>query len=398
MNIGQLMEFHELAKKEGQKYDRKRSLYKTLTTETGKHLTGIVGPRGAGKTVILKQLAAENQNAFYLSADVLEPETDLFPVIRQLTENFKFRIFLLDEIHFLTSHSALLKQIYDFLDVKVFFTSSVALAMHSSAHDLSRRARLLPLHYLSFREYLRLVRNIDLPKLDLASIAARQWQTEHLREGHYWNEYLIGGQLPFSFGEPSPLPLLKNIIEKIINKDIPSTLRLTMDELQYLKKLMNFVGRSAVDGINYSSISQNVGITKYKAEQYVSCLEKAFVLHQVFPAGTNVLKEPKILMAPPCRLLYRDYDDAIGGLREDFFAEMMKLAGMEFHYLKSVRGAKTPDYLVVNDSERLVIEIGGKGKGREQFKGIKAERKLIFAHADAPDEKRLPLFLLGYLS
>ena len=398
MHISQLIELHELAKKEGQKYDKKRSLYKTLIAETGKHFTGIVGPRGAGKTVILKQLASENQNAFYLSADVLEPETDLFSVIRQLTEDFKFKTFLIDEIHFLPSHSAILKKIYDFLDVRVFFTSSVALAMHSSAHDLSRRVRLLPLHYLSFREYLRLARDIDLPKLDLASLTTRQWQAEHLREGHYWNKYLTGGQLPFSFGEPNPMPLLKNIIEKIISRDIPSVLRLAVDEMECFRKLMNFIGRSAVDGINYSSISQNIGITKYKAEQYVNCLEKAFVLHQVFPLGTNVLKEPKILMAPPCRLLYRDYNDAIGGLREDFCAEMMKQAGIEFHYLKSVRGAKTPDYLVANGTEHLVLEIGGKGKGREQFKGIKTEHKLIFAHTDMPDEKRLPLFLLGYLS
>jgi hypothetical protein len=41
------------------------------------------------------------------------------------------------------------------------------------------------------------------------------------------------------------------------------------------------------------------------------------ILHEILPAGTNVLREPKILMAPPTRLLYRDYEDAVGGLRED---------------------------------------------------------------------------------
>ncbi len=33
-------------------------------------------------------------------------------------------------------------------------------------------------------------------------------------------------------------------------------------------------------------------------------------------------------MAPPSRLLYRDYEDAVGGLREDFFVEAMKQAGI----------------------------------------------------------------------
>jgi hypothetical protein len=40
----------------------------------------------------------------------------------------------------------------------------------------------------------------------------------------------------------------------------------------------------------------------------------------------------------------------------------------------------------------------GRGKGREQFKGVKIDRKLVFAHSPAPERHRLPLFLLGYLS
>jgi hypothetical protein len=51
------------------------------------------------------------------------------------------------------------------------------------------------------------------------------------------------------------------------------------------------------------------------------------------------------------------------------------MKGYKFHYLKTKRGAKTPDYLVEHEKDRFVIEIGGKGKGREQFKGIKIEKK-----------------------
>ncbi|MDP2913692.1 MAG: hypothetical protein Q8N91_06800 [Candidatus Omnitrophota bacterium] len=74
-----------------------------------------------------------------------------------------------------------------------------------------------------------------------------------------------------------------------------------------------------MDGINYSSAAQNVHIMKYKAEQYIALLERAFVLHRVFPMGSNVMKEPKIVMALPYRLLYKPLNEAIGGLREDFF-------------------------------------------------------------------------------
>ena len=145
-------------------------------------------------------------------------------------------------------------------------------------------------------------------------------------------------------------------------------------------------------------MSRNLSITKYKAEQYVGCLERAFILHQVFPAGTNVLREPKVLMTPPTRLLYRDLEDALGGLREDFFVEAMRQAGIHFQYLKSTRGAKTPDYLIEDAPTKLAVEIGGPGKGRRQFKGVQIDRKLVFAHRPAPEREQFPLFLLGYLS
>ena len=147
-----------------------------------------------------------------------------------------------------------------------------------------------------------------------------------------------------------------------------------------------------------SSLSRNLGITKYKAEQYVDCLEQAFILQRVCPEGTNVLREPKILMTPPCRLLYRDPEDAIGGLREDFFVDMLRQAGIEISYLKSTRGEKTPDYLVAGGPDKLVVEMGGPGKGRQQFKGIEIDRKLVFAHTDAPTTSTIPLFLIGYLA
>ena len=162
-------------------------------------------------------------------------------------------------------------------------------------------------------------------------------------------------------------------------------------------KMLKFIGKSGVDGINYSSISRNVGITKYKAESYLNLLSQALVLHIVFPRGANVMREPKVLFSPPYRLLYNDYEYIIGGLREDFCVEMLSNAKIEFHYLKSTRGSKTPDFLVRDKQGDIVLEVGGKGKGRSQFKGIKVDRKIILAHDERIDDLYRPLHLLGYL-
>jgi predicted AAA+ superfamily ATPase len=171
---------------------------------------------------------------------------------------------------------------------------------------------------------------------------------------------------------------------------------LSTDEIPIIEKLVEFVGKAEVDGINYTSLSKNLGITKYKAGRYVELLNKSFILNTVMPFGTNVLKEPKVLMSLPYRLLFKEYGPAIGPLREDFFAEAMTMSGRRFFYLKSSRGAKTPDFLVQDVSGEIVIEVGGKGKGRKRFKDLVSKEKIVLTHSDDSEGDKRPLFIIGY--
>jgi predicted AAA+ superfamily ATPase len=397
-SLTQILELHDLAVSEGKKRRHKRALYATVAGSRGRHFIGIVGPRGAGKTILLKQLAAADPAALYLSTDTLPEDADLFGIVKELADRYKYRVFLLDEVHFLPGAMASLKQIYDFLEVRLIFTSSVALAMQTTAHDLARRVRLHTLEYFSFREYLQFAHGEDHAALSLDGFLTGEASPGQLRAGRYFAAYLGGGLLPFAMEETEPLPLLAGTLEKIIERDIPQTLRLRLDELALLRKLLAFVGRSAVDGINYSSLSANLGITKYKAEQYTDALEKAFVMQRIFPAGTNLLREPKVLLVPPVRLLHLPMEQAAGGLREDFFALAMRQAGIATHYLKGPRGQKTPDFLIHHAGQDIALEIGGKGKGCSQFKGIRADRKIVLAPDVAPQPDRLPLHLAGFLT
>jgi predicted AAA+ superfamily ATPase len=397
--LDHLLELHELAMREGGQISAHRPLFEVLRQEQGRHLTGIVGPRGAGKTVLLKQIAALDKDAFYLSVDTLEDSADLFEAVRELSARYRFRRFLLDEIHFLKGAMGDLKKIHDFLpDLRVTFTGSVALAIHDSAHDLARRVRIHTLEYFSFREFLAIRHGETLEKIPLDDLLAGNISAAHLRASRHFPNYLAGGLLPFSLEEPDPLPLLRGTVAKIIARDIPSTRPLRIDELPILEKFPAFIGKSQVDGINYTSLSKNLGITKYKAEQYCEAFEQAFLLQRLFPAGTNVLREPKILLMPPLRLLHRPIDEAAGGLREDFFAMGMRQAGIPIQYLKSTTGQKTPDFLVEHEGRKLVFEIGGKGKGRSQFKGVQADQKIILAQGGACSPGRIPLEMLGFLS
>ncbi len=392
----QFAELHQLALEKGRRYPRARFLLDAIRATAGRAFIGIVGPRGVGKTVMLQQLARSDERAFYLSADTLDGE-DLFDVVRQLVADFEIERLLVDEIHYAPDYAAAIKRLFDFLDVHVIFTSSVSLSLLDAAEDLSRRVQLRTLPPFSFLEYLAFTQSRALPPLTLEDLWQRRWSREHLLAAAHFDRYLQGGLMPFALEEPDVLTLLARIRDRILTRDIPAVARLLTDEIGRIERLLRFVGRAEVDGINYSSLSRNLGITKYKAEAYVALLERAFVLARVLPAGTNVLREPKVLMRLPYRLLYRELYDAIGGLREDFAVEMLQTSGLTCDYLKSTRGAKTPDYLVRTDEGALVVEVGGKGKGRSQFKGVSVERKLVFAHGERKDGPFRPLHLLGFL-
>lgn len=395
MNINQLIEFDRLAREDGRKYVKRRTLYDNIILDAGAHFIGIVGPRGAGKTIMLKQLALANAGSFYVSLDTMEG--DLFELVKTLHETMRVGLFLLDEVHVYPRFEADLKKIYDLLDIRVIFTSSTALGMYESSYDLSRRVLLKNLYPFSLREYAHFKYDQKFSALTLQDIVKKSIPTDILRAGEHFLPYIQGGLMPFALQEPEPLALLGNILKTIIFKDIPRIAKLLTNELEKIESIVRFIGLSGIDGINYSSAAQNVHITKYKAEQYITLLERAFVLYRVFPIGTNVLKEPKVVMALPYRLLYRQLDEAIGGLREDFFIESFRALGKNLFYLKSMRGQKTPDYLI-HDFEDVVFEVGGKGKGRSQFKGVDIKRKIIFADGYDMADMRRPLFLAGMLT
>jgi hypothetical protein len=397
MEIKALLEFDRRARDDGKRYRTRRFIFSQLLQEQGRHFTGIVGPRGVGKTVVLKQLAEQLTDSLYLSADTLG-DLDLFETVTKLRDFYGIKVLLIDEIHFTPGYDAMLKKIYDFLDVRVIFTSSVALSMFASAYDLSRRVRLLTLYPFSFREYIYFKTGDLLEPLSLEQIALGEIPSRCLRYEYLFDTYLQGACMPFQLDEPEVLPLLSNVVRTIISRDIPTVERLMVDELGLIEKVLQFAGRAPVEDINYSSIARNVGITKYKSEQYVSLLQKAFLLNPIFPAGTNVLREPKVLFCLPYRLLYRSWVDCIGGIREDYLTESLRMAGYTCSYLKSTRGQKTPDYVVERKGEHLIVEVGGKGKGREQFKGFAGKKAIVFAHGSGVKGIRRPLLAAGFLS
>ena len=413
MNLDRILELDRRAVDSVSFFTKRRFAFDGIAKTEGRPFLALTGPRGSGKTVLFRQLRALHSDAIYISADTLGKQTTLKEVIEYLHTSMGIRRFFIDEIHFIPEYAAILKELYDFFSLRIYFTSSVSLSLQHSSWDLSRRVRVMRLSPFSFREYLYFRYNIETDALPLGTVFREALSPEILRLFSYLAEYLQGGLYPFLLEPGSSIEQFAVIEEKIIHQDIPNFDRsITMEDVTHIDRTLSFIGKSPADGINYSSIARNVGITKYKAEKYLTLLEQGFLSFSIFPSGTNVLKEPKVLMQLPYRVLFRDYQDCIGELREDFFALALQQHGIDFAYLKTNRGQKTPDFLIdgAKIDERgatYVLEVGGRGKGRSQFKGIDYDRKIVlFQEGGTVGEgggsagyeagKRIPLHALGF--
>jgi len=98
MSITELQALDALARVEAKSFPIHREASVALRKEQGRRFIGIVGPRGVGKTVILKQLAMETDRSFYGSIDTFKDVT-LFELAKVLFEKQGIRTLLLDEIH-----------------------------------------------------------------------------------------------------------------------------------------------------------------------------------------------------------------------------------------------------------------------------------------------------------
>ena len=393
----ELSELSHQAKEDGRAYANKRWVYgRIFPYLQDQAFISLVGPRGAGKTILLKQLLASTSDGFYISLDTTHLPGGLYETAKELQQSGVKRL-LLDEIHLCPGFERELKKISDFIPIQVLFTSSCALALEKSRYDLSRRVRQMRILPFSFAEFVFFERGERLPLLKVDELMdlsrCRQVYGSALHHEPLFEQYLQGRNYPFTLRNHKPKAMFESILQTVLQKDLLMTGEIRAEEIPVIEQMVRFIGLSRAEDMSYSSIAKNLGLTKYKVIRYCEALEKAFILRRVLPAGTNVLREPKILLALPYRLNYRAMGECIGDLREDFFAEAAAIGDWPLQYFKGQEGQKMPDYLL----DKLVIEVGGISKGPRQLRGAEGLDKLVFTHPGKMDATHRPLFFAGLI-
>lgn len=399
--IEELIRLDRLARSQSKKYPVKRFLFpqlKYLLTGT-RQLVGIAGLRGTGKTILLRQLASDLDQTFYLSADTLPVGSDLFEISSHLEELMGIKYLMIDEIHALKEWQGQLKKIFDFLGLRIIFTSSSSLVLSEGRIDLSRRLTVKHLPLFSFREFLLFGKNTELPVLTVEEIfkSHKEIYKSLFSFEPYFRSWSEIGALPACLDSPLSSVVVATV-DKIIQKDMLTVGKLSQEDLHSIRLVLLFIARSGIEGCSYSSISRNTGISKYRVQQFIRMMEAASLLKIILPYGANVLPEPKIMLAPTLRtnLAHGSDDDRLtGAIREEFFIHHVAGANLTVNYLKSMRGQKLPDYVLFIKNRKVIVEVGGAGKSSSQFKGIDEKEKLILTQPGS--KSGIPLILFGFL-
>lgn len=357
-------------------------------------LVGLVGPRGVGKSTMVKQYMltmADRNKWLYVSADhsyfVSHSLADLAADF--VREGGKHLV--VDEIHKYQGWSRELKQIYDGLpSLKLIFTGSSVLDIKKGFSDLSRRALMFEMQGLSFREYLALFHGMNLPILSIDDILANKFELPaDMHPIPLMREYLKCGYYPFA-KEAGFLIRMQQVIAQTLEVDIPQYAGMNVSTANKLKKMMAVISSLAPYKPNNSNLAAELKVSKNDVPDYLFYLEKAGMIGQLRDdtGGMRGLgKVEKVYIDNP-NLMYAlsaSGTPDIGNMRETFFYNQVRV-------VSDVRASKISDFRIAGHT----FEIGGRNKTRRQFRdaddGFVVKDDIEFGFA-----KTLPLWIFGLL-
>ncbi len=293
-----------------------REVFKTINIAN--FVTGIVGPRGIGKTTFLLKYAIDNgakeKAALYVSADNLYfLNNSLVELVDQLYKETDVRLLCIDEIHKYPNWNQELKNISDtYPEFRILFSGSSTIDLISGNYDLSRRVTLYHLHGLSFREYLERTLGKQFPVLKLDEIIKSQSSIDDNKILKYFQEYLRVGYYPFFslFSQDrEKFQAIENTTQKTIYEDIGTLHSLKTSSLQVIEQLYKFVINSAPGELSAYKLASNLGKDFESITTYLRYLQEAGLIRYIYSksSGNAALRNPMKMYPENTNLIYAAY-------------------------------------------------------------------------------------------
>lgn len=327
-------------------------------------LIGLIGPRGVGKTTLVLQYINQNldiaQSLYVTTEDFYFATHSLTELANSFVKNGGKNLFI-DEIHKYPNWSRELKLIYDYhKDLKIVFTGSSVLDIKKGSSDLSRRAVVYTMQGLSFREYLELFHQIQVPKFSLHDIISQQLKLSQIAHPlPLFKKYLETGYYPFAIEDDFEIKL-QQVVNQTLEYDIPSFAGMNVATGRKLIKLMGIIAQSVPFKPNMTKIAELLQISRNNVADYLLYMEDAGMIVQLRhqTEGIRLLGKVDKVYLDNTNLIHvlAKENKNTGNIRETFFINQVREK-------YSITSSNIADFRI----EDIDFEIGGKQKGQKQI-------------------------------
>lgn len=361
-------------------------------------MIGIKGTRGVGKTTFLLQYAKEkygtdrsclyvNMNNFYFSDHTLMEFVTEF-------SNHGGRILLIDQIFKHNNWASELRQCYEhFPRMKFVFAVSSVMRLTSKEEDpdLYDIVKMYNLRGFSFREFLNLRANLNLPSFTLEDILKNHEQIARkilprVNPSKYLQEYIHHGFYPFFLEKRNFSENLLKTMNMMIEVDI---LIIKQIELKYLSKIKKLLYLLAVDGPNAPNVSrlaEEIDTSRATVMNYIKYLQDARMVNLVYKEHETFPKKPARVLMHNTSLMYAIYplkfDDR--DVMETFFVNNL----WKDHTVS--KGSSLITFTVDNGLKfKLCMDSTGRRKNSDVY--------YIMRNMEIGRDHMIPLWIFGFL-
>lgn len=380
-----------------------RSIYHTI--DFNNRLIALLGQRGVGKTTLMLQLLKlqfASKEALYISVDTPFFATiSLYEFAKEFEKNGG-EVLLIDEIHKYRDFASHIKAIYDSTDLQLVLSGSSLLQIYKEQSDLSRRVRIYNVPNLSFREYLELLgykfKSYSLEEIIRNHSKIATFVVQKIKPLKYLKEYLKYGAYPFILEGRESYPFkLINIINHILEVDLPYVSNINYANIDKIKKLLYLIATSVPFTPNINEIAQKTGISRQTILEYLYLLDKAqlLILLHFQGRGYSRLQKPDKIYLNNTNLIYAITNHIEKGAeRETFFVNQVKnyFSNQPSFFNEEIFLSKQGDFLI----GEWVFEIGGKNKTKRQIKSL-SNGFLVKDDIEIGYKNEIPLWLFGFL-
>lgn len=332
-------------------------------------LTGIIGPRGIGKsTMVLQHIkqSAEGHHLYVSADNVFFTNHTLIDFADEFVKEGGTNLYI-DEIHKYPGWSRELKQIYDMHpSLHVLFTGSSVLDIKRGEADLSRRALMYVMQGLSFREYLHLFHGIKCRAFSLDEILNHEVRIPELEHPlPLFRDYLARGYYPFAV-EGDFAMRMAQVVDQTMDVDIPQYADMRASTARKLKRMLVVLAGLAPYKPSMENLAAEIGVSKNNVPDYLVYLERAGMIGLLRDDTTgmrNLGKVEKVYVDNTSLMSVLTPAPNIGNVRETFFYNQMRER-------QNLTSSRVSDFTIGG----YTFEIGGKKKGKKQIEDVENGR------------------------